>query len=379
MDEYLEANPAALANHLAHHYGLADGTASLLRGVLVDMAHELGSALLAIAGALFFGLGFGRVLQSCTRVRGGSSFDAARRTRAATRSCCSSCTGSSRCFSSRRRSSRAARRGRASPSLPAGPRCWLYFAWSPRFLTHGRLAWGDVVPGAALTAVGLVVLMIVSSWVMEVWIDFYAQGLRRLRRRDGDLLLARVQLVRDRRLREPVAGARRAARAPSRSIVNPTFDSAHPGAIESAAGAAHRLGPVIRIYNVTKNGISEIDCASAKTSQTAKVVWETTRGDSYLVLVGKKTGAAYGGFTLNAQLFLPPAISPRQATPIGIRGQVKATTLGATSDDNDPHACSLAGGTVWYAVAPGKATRVVLRLHAEGSSSTCCGSALIGR
>lgn len=128
------------------------------------------------------------------------------------------------------------------------------------------------------------------------------------------------------------------------------------------------LAPAVRIYTVTKNGISEIDCASAKASGTAKVVWETTRGNSYLVLVGKKTGAADGGFTLNAQLFLPPANdSSRQAARIGIRGQVKATTLGATSDDNDPDGCSLAGGTVWYGVAPGSATRVVLRLHAEGS------------
>ena len=39
--------------------------ASLMHGVLEEgKAHELGSALLAIAGALFFGLGFGRVLQS---------------------------------------------------------------------------------------------------------------------------------------------------------------------------------------------------------------------------------------------------------------------------------------------------------------------------
>jgi len=64
MEEYLEAHPAALANRLVHHYGFSDQTATLLRGVLVqDRAHQLGTALLAIAGALFFGLGFGRVLQ----------------------------------------------------------------------------------------------------------------------------------------------------------------------------------------------------------------------------------------------------------------------------------------------------------------------------
>jgi hypothetical protein len=68
MVEYLETDPSALATHLAHHYGLQDGTASLLRGVLVaDQSHRLRSALLATAGALFVGLGFGRVLQSAER------------------------------------------------------------------------------------------------------------------------------------------------------------------------------------------------------------------------------------------------------------------------------------------------------------------------
>jgi hypothetical protein len=36
MEEYLEARPAALANHLIHHYGLNASTAELLRNVLVQ-------------------------------------------------------------------------------------------------------------------------------------------------------------------------------------------------------------------------------------------------------------------------------------------------------------------------------------------------------
>ena len=64
LEEYLDSSPRALADHLAHHFALSAVTAGLLRSVLVDTrTHELGSALLAIAGALFFGLGFGRVLQ----------------------------------------------------------------------------------------------------------------------------------------------------------------------------------------------------------------------------------------------------------------------------------------------------------------------------
>ena len=126
------------------------------------------------------------------------------------------------------------------------------------------------------------------------------------------------------------------------------------------------LTAVVRVYNVTKSGIKELDCAATKASGTAKIAWETTRGNSYLVLVGKKTGTADAAFRLGAQLFLPPANdSPRQPKKIALGTQVQATTLGATSDDGDPHSCGLAGGTVWYSVSPGqRVSRVVIRLHA---------------
>src|SRR5574340_888970 len=66
MEEVQDAHPSALANDLAHHYGLSGVTARLLRSVLVqDRRHEAGTAVLAIVGALVFGgLGFGRVLRS---------------------------------------------------------------------------------------------------------------------------------------------------------------------------------------------------------------------------------------------------------------------------------------------------------------------------
>jgi membrane protein len=177
MEEYLDAHPNALAQHLAHHYGLSSETATLLRSVLVEgRAHELGSALLAIAGALFFGVGFGRVLQlvharawkvslptrqsdyalyalvllavyglillllvQLTELKGGPSW--------------------------------------VSRVLALG---WivllvLFFTWAPWFLTHGLIARRDLLPGAGLTAIGLVVLMFVSSYVMEPWVDLYAR------------------------------------------------------------------------------------------------------------------------------------------------------------------------------------------------------------
>jgi Ribonuclease BN-like family. len=51
----------------------------------------------------------------------------------------------------------------------------VFFVWAPRLLTHGRLARRDILPGAVLTAVGLVALMLVSSVVMEYWLDLYAR------------------------------------------------------------------------------------------------------------------------------------------------------------------------------------------------------------
>jgi membrane protein len=177
MEEYLEAHPAALANHLVHHYGLNASTAELLRNVLVqDRRHELGSALFAIAGALFFGLNFGRVLQlvharawqirlptrqtdqvlyaavllglyglilvllvQLTELQGSSSW--------------------------------------VGLTLAVG---WagllvLFFTWAPWLLTHKLISRRDLLPGAVLTAIGLVVLMLISSYVMEFWVNLYAR------------------------------------------------------------------------------------------------------------------------------------------------------------------------------------------------------------
>jgi len=47
----------------------------------------------------------------------------------------------------------------------------LYFAWMPRLLTRRLIAWRDLLPGAVLTASGLVFLMWVSTYVMEPWVD----------------------------------------------------------------------------------------------------------------------------------------------------------------------------------------------------------------
>jgi hypothetical protein len=51
----------------------------------------------------------------------------------------------------------------------------LFFALAPWLLTHRQLTLRDFLPGAALTAVALVVLMVVSRFVMQYWVDLYAR------------------------------------------------------------------------------------------------------------------------------------------------------------------------------------------------------------
>jgi uncharacterized BrkB/YihY/UPF0761 family membrane protein len=58
--------------------------------------------------------------------------------------------------------------------------CWvvllgLFFVWAPWILVHRMIAWRDLIPAAVLTSVALVVLVVVSRYVMQFWVDFYAK------------------------------------------------------------------------------------------------------------------------------------------------------------------------------------------------------------
>lgn len=177
LEEYLDSHPAALANDLAHHYGFSAATADLLRSVLVQgRAHELGSALLAIAGALFFGLGFGRVLQLVHTRAWQIPLPAKQTDQALYAAVLLGLYGLLLLLLVQL----AELKGAASWvgwALAVG---WVallmvFFVWAPWLLTHKLVSRRDLLPGAVLTAVGLVVLMLVSSFVMEFWVNFYAR------------------------------------------------------------------------------------------------------------------------------------------------------------------------------------------------------------
>ena len=129
-----------------------------------------------------------------------------------------------------------------------------------------------------------------------------------------------------------------------------------------------KFAPVLRVYDLLPNSLDELVCDSAKASGKATVSFRTQRGVSYLVLVGKRPGAADGAFSLTARLFLPPANDTfRQAKRIAhLPAKVTGSTFGATSDSVDPEACRLGGGTVWFALPKVSSERIAVRLTALG-------------
>jgi uncharacterized BrkB/YihY/UPF0761 family membrane protein len=51
----------------------------------------------------------------------------------------------------------------------------LFFVWAPWILLHRTIAVRDLIPSAVLTTFALAVLVVVSRWVMQFWVDLYAK------------------------------------------------------------------------------------------------------------------------------------------------------------------------------------------------------------
>jgi len=177
MEEYLDPHPNSLANSLVHHFRLNASTSELIHNVLGEgRSHELGSALLAIASALVFGIGFGHVLQLVH----------ARAWKLDLRTGIADQLGYGAVL--------AGLYGlllllllqlndfhpgstvvKALLGLGWVGFLILFFVVVPWLLLHRQVAPRDLLPGAALTALGLVILVVLSRFVMQFWVDLYAQ------------------------------------------------------------------------------------------------------------------------------------------------------------------------------------------------------------
>jgi uncharacterized BrkB/YihY/UPF0761 family membrane protein len=177
IEEYLDPHPNSLATSIVHHYNLNAPTAGLIHSVLGEgHSHELGSALLAIAGALFFGLGFGRVLQHVHARAWQLSLPSKQADQAIYGAVLFGLYGLILLLLVQLSELKGSPRW-VGWTLALG---WigllvLFFVWAPWLLTHKRIARRELLPGAILTAFGIVALMLVSSFVMQFWVNLYAR------------------------------------------------------------------------------------------------------------------------------------------------------------------------------------------------------------
>src|SRR6476646_2627846 len=177
MEEYLDPHPNSLANSLVHHYRLNASASELIHNVLAQgRSHELGSALIAIVSALVFGIGFGHVLQLVH----------ARAWQLDLRTGVADQLGYGAVLAGLygllllvllqlNEFHPGSTVVKALLGIGWAGFLTLFFVVVPWLLMHKQIAPRDLVPGAVLTALGLIAFMVVSRFVMQFWVDLYAR------------------------------------------------------------------------------------------------------------------------------------------------------------------------------------------------------------
>ena len=177
MEEYLDPHPNSLANSVVHHYRLDASASELIHNVLGEgRSHELGSAVIAIVSALVFGIGFGHVLQLIHTRAWQLDLQPGVADQLGYGAVVAGLYGLLILLLLQLNEFHT-RSTFVKSLLGIG---WagfltLFFVVVPWLLTHKQIAPRDLVPGAVLTALGLIALMVVSRFVMQFWIDLYAR------------------------------------------------------------------------------------------------------------------------------------------------------------------------------------------------------------
>jgi membrane protein len=177
MEEYLDPHPNSLASSLVHHFRLNASTSELIHNVLAaGRSHELGSALIAIASALVFGVGFGHVLQLVYARAWQLDLQTGVSDQLGYGAVLAGLYGLLMLLLLQLNEFHT-RSAVVKALLGIG---WvgflmLFFVVAPWLLTHKQISPRDLLPGAALTALGLVALTIVSRYVMQFWVNLYAK------------------------------------------------------------------------------------------------------------------------------------------------------------------------------------------------------------
>ena len=177
MEAFLDPHPNSLASSIVHHYRLNASASELIHNVLGEgRSHELGSALLAIASALVFGIGFGHVLQLVHARAWELELTTGVADQVGYGAVLAGLYGLLMLLllqlnDFHPRSVLV----QALLGIAWAGFLTLFFVVAPWLLLHKRVPPRALLPGAGLTALGLVVLMVVSRFVMPAWIDLYAR------------------------------------------------------------------------------------------------------------------------------------------------------------------------------------------------------------
>jgi hypothetical protein len=174
---YMENNPAALANHLVGRYHLSGTSAHMINNLLVgNRNHQFIPTVMAIGSVLIFGVGFGRVLQLVYGRAWGLHIREKLTDQIRFALILLALFGLISLFLVQ------TTQVDAQPHPPwtnlAFAPGWLvalfaFFIWAPRYVTRHRLSVRDLVASSALTSLGIVSLMVVSTFAMAPWINFY--------------------------------------------------------------------------------------------------------------------------------------------------------------------------------------------------------------
>ncbi|HTS72081.1 MAG TPA: YhjD/YihY/BrkB family envelope integrity protein [Gaiellaceae bacterium] len=177
MMGYVYNDPTKLADRLSGRLDLTGSVKTMLDSVLAGASgHQFVATLIAVFNVLFFGLGFGRVLQiahaRAWRIDLGKPqfFDQARYLVTLV-----VLLGFLLVFILQTRALHGQPGWIGWVLLPV----WLfallsYFVWVPRMLLHRRVTHRDVVPGAVFTLLGLVGLRLLSALLFRHWLVWYS-------------------------------------------------------------------------------------------------------------------------------------------------------------------------------------------------------------
>ena len=177
MEEYLDPHPNSLANSLVHHYRLNASTSELVHNVLGEgHSHELGSALIAVVSALVFGFGFGHVLQLVHARAWELDLPTGLFDQVGYGAVLAGLYGLLLLLLLQLNEFHPhSTVVKVLLGIGWGAFLTLFFVYVPWLLTHKLVARRDLLPGAVLTSLALVLLMVVSRFVMQYWVDLYAR------------------------------------------------------------------------------------------------------------------------------------------------------------------------------------------------------------